>query len=229
MPGVRLSSVTRRRIERLVGRLLRVLAEDDDPARVERAVDVVVSAVHVQRVLGERARGHFQDHRRALARRVVILLDAVDDALARGVVDDALAADRVRDRAALGGVLAFGLDGDRVAAEDVQLAFGKRLLVQLAAFGRRRDGIEDAGVGDPGFGVVGNQLVAVGGDTDPRIAGSARHGRIPPDRGHLPRVEVSLRLAVVVARLLGQLSRILPPVSFLAKDFWTPGRHHGIQ
>ena len=43
--------------QRLVGGLLRVLAEDDDPARVERAVDVVVPAVHVQRVLGERARG----------------------------------------------------------------------------------------------------------------------------------------------------------------------------
>ncbi len=194
MPGVRLSSVTRRRIERLVGGLLRVLAEQDDPAGVERAVDVVVPAVHVERVLGERARGHFQHHRRALARRVVILLDAVDDALARCVVDDALAAHRVRDRAALRGVLAFGLDGDRVAAEDVQLAFGEGLLVELAAFGRGRDRVEDAGVGNPGFSVVGNELVAVGGDTNPRIPGSARHGRIPPDRGHLPRVEVSLGL-----------------------------------
>ena len=69
--------------QRLVGGLLRVLAEDDDPAGVERAVDVVVPAVHVQRVLGQRARRHLQHHRRALAGRVVILLDAVDDALAR--------------------------------------------------------------------------------------------------------------------------------------------------
>ena len=53
--------------QRLVGGLLGVLAEDDDPARVERAVDVVVPAVHVQGVLGEGARGNLQDHRRALA------------------------------------------------------------------------------------------------------------------------------------------------------------------
>ena len=121
--------------ERLVGRLLGVLAEDDDPAGVERAVDIVVAAVDVERVLGERARADLQHHRRALARRVVVLLHAVDDALAGGVVDDALAAHRVGDGAALRGVLAFGLDGDRVAAEDVEFALGKGLLVELAAFG----------------------------------------------------------------------------------------------
>ena len=64
-------------------------------------------AVHVQRVLREGPRGHLQDHRGALAGSVVILLDAVDDALARGVVDDPLAADRIRDRATLRGVLAW--------------------------------------------------------------------------------------------------------------------------
>ena len=101
--------------ERLVGGLLRVLADDHDPAGVERAVNVVVAAVDVERVLGERARAHFEHHGRALAGRVVILLHAVDDALAGGEVDHALAADRVRDGAALGRVLAFGLDGDGVA------------------------------------------------------------------------------------------------------------------
>ena len=142
--------------QRLVGGLLRVLAEDDDPAGIERAVDVVVPAVHVQRVLGERACGDFQHHRRALARRVVILFDAVDNALAGGVIDDALAAHRVRDRPALGGVLAFGFHRDGVAAEDVELPFCIRLLVELAAFGRWRNRIEDAAVCDSGFSVVGN-------------------------------------------------------------------------
>ena len=165
--------------QRLVGRLLGVLAEDDDPAGVERAVDVVVPAVHVQRVLGQRARRHLQHHRRALAGGVVVLLDAVDDALAGGVVDDALPADRVRDGAALGRVLAFGLDGDRVVAEDVELALGKRLLVELAAFSRRRDGIEDTGVGDARFGVVGNQLVPVGGDADSRKWRTTLHDTSP--------------------------------------------------
>ena len=53
-------------------------------------------------------------------------------------------------------------------AEDVELALGEGLLVELAALGRRRDRIEDAGVGDAGFGVVGDELVAVGGDTNRR-------------------------------------------------------------
>ena len=66
---------------------------------------------------------------------MVILLDAVDDALPRCVVDDALAADGVRDGAALRGMLPFRFDGDRVAAEHVQLAFRERLLIELAAFG----------------------------------------------------------------------------------------------
>ena len=167
--------------ERLVGGLLRVLAEDDDPARIERAVDIVVAAVHVEGVLGQRARRDLQHHRRALAGGVVILLDAVDDALAGGVVDDALAADRVRDGAALRGVLAFGFDRDRVLAEDVEFALGECLLIQLAALGGRRDGIEDAGVGDTGLGVVGNQLVAVGGDADPGKTRSVLHQR-PPQR-----------------------------------------------
>ena len=101
--------------ERLVGGLLGVLAEDHDPAGVERAVEIVVAAVDVQRVLGQRARRHLEHHRRALAGRVVVLLHAVDDALAGGEVDDALAAHGVGDGAALRGVLAFGLDGNRVA------------------------------------------------------------------------------------------------------------------
>jgi hypothetical protein len=67
--------------ERLVGGLLRVLGEDDDPPGVERAVDVVVPAVHVEGVLGEGAGHHLEHHRGALAGGVVVLLDAVDDPL----------------------------------------------------------------------------------------------------------------------------------------------------
>ena len=172
--------------ERLVGRLLGVLAEGDDPPRVERAVDVVVSAVHVQRVLGQGARRNLQHHRGALARRVVVLLDAVDDALARRVVDDALPADRVGDGAALGGVFAFRLDRNRVAPEDVQSAFGERLLEELSAFRRRGDRIEDAGLGDAGFRVVGDELVAVGRDADPGIAGPIAHRTPFANRNRTP-------------------------------------------
>ena len=154
--------------QRLVGRLLGVFPEDDDPAGVERAVDVVVPAVDVQRVLGERACGHLQNHRRALARRVVILLDAVDDPLARGVIHHALPADGVRDCAALSGVLSFRLDGDRVTAKDVELALGKRLLVKLTAFSRGCDWIEHTRVGNTRFRMVRNQLVPVRRDADSR-------------------------------------------------------------
>src|SRR5262249_31887891 len=53
---------------------------------------------------------------------------------------------------------------------------GKCLLIELTAFGRGRDGIEDTGVGDARFGVIGHELVSVGGYTDPWIAGLFDHG-----------------------------------------------------
>jgi hypothetical protein len=49
----------------------------------------------------------------------------------------------VRDGATLRSVLALGLDGDGVAAEDIQLAFRECLLIQLAAFSRWGDWIKD--------------------------------------------------------------------------------------
>jgi hypothetical protein len=147
--------------EGLVGGLLGVLAHDHDPAGVERAVDVVVAAMDVEGVLGQRAGAHFKHHGRALAGGVVVLLDAVDDALAGGEVDHALAADGVGDGAALGRVLAFRLNGYGVVAKDVEVPLGVGLLEQLAALGGGRDGIEDAGVGDAGLGVVGDELVSV--------------------------------------------------------------------
>ena len=169
--------------ERLVGGLLRVLAEHHDPAGVERAVDVVMAAVHVQRVLGQRARGDLEHHRRALAGRVVVLLHAINDALARGVVDDPLAANGVGDRSALRRMFAFGLHGDGVAAEDVQLSFCVRLLVKLAALSRRCDWVEDTAICDTGFSMVGHQLIAVGGYADPGIARSRSHESSPPPTG----------------------------------------------
>ena len=59
--------------------------------------------------------------------------------------------------------------------EDVQVAFGIGLLEELAALGGGRDGIKDAGVGDARLGVVGDQLVSVGGNPNAGIASSSRH------------------------------------------------------
>src|ERR1700688_2668584 len=105
--------------ERLIGRLLSVFAEQNDPPGIERAINIVVSAVDVQGLLRESASPYLQTHRRALARRVVILFHAVYDSLARRKIDDPLAADGVRDGSALRRVLAFSLDSNSVVAEDI--------------------------------------------------------------------------------------------------------------
>ena len=125
--------------QRLVGSLLRVFAKQNDPSGIQRAVHVVVAAVHVQRVLGQRARADLQHHGRTLSRRVVILLHAIHHSLSRREIDDALPADGMSDGSALCGVLALGLDGNSAAPENIQLTFGVSLLVQLAAFGGRSD------------------------------------------------------------------------------------------
>ncbi len=156
--------------EGLVGGLLGVLAEDHDPAGVEGAVDVVVSAVDVEGVLGKGAGADLEHHGGTLAGGMVILLDAIDDTLAGGEVDHALAADGVSDGAALGSVLAFGLDGDGIVAEHVQMTLSVGLLEELATFSGGGDGVEHAGVGDARLGVVGDELVSVGGDPDSGIA-----------------------------------------------------------
>ena len=135
MPGVRAQLGDPPENQRLVGRLLGVLAERDDPARIERTVHVVMTAVHVEGMLGQGPGRDFQHHRRAFAWRVVVLLHAIHHPLSGGVIDDALAAHRMGDCPALGRVLAFRFDGDRVQPENIEFAFGVGLLVQLSAFG----------------------------------------------------------------------------------------------
>src|SRR5688572_8288822 len=106
---------------------------------------------------------------------MVVLLHAVDDTLSGRVVDDPLSADRVRDGTTLRRVLSLGFNRDRVSAEHVQFAFGECLLVKLTTLSRGCNWIEDTGIGNPCFGMVGDELIAVGGDANPRIPGSARH------------------------------------------------------
>ena len=106
---------------------------------------------------------------------MVILLDAVDDSLAGGEVDDALAADGVGDGATLSGVLAFSLNGDGVVAKDVEMAFGVGLLEEFAALGGGGDGIKHAGVGDTRLSVVGDELVSVCRNTNAWITRSSGH------------------------------------------------------
>src|SRR5882672_10080943 len=93
----------------------------------------------------------------------------------------------MRNGAALRGVLALGFDRDRVAAENVELALSKRLLVQLASLSGGCNGIKHTSVGDTRFGVVRNQLVAVGRHANSGIPRLTRHTHIPPPRNKTPK------------------------------------------
>jgi hypothetical protein len=119
--------------QRLVGGLLRVLAEQDDPSGVERAVNVIVSAVHVEGMLGKSASHDLQNHGGALDGGMVILLDAIEHALSRGKIDHALATYRMSDSSALGCMLSLSFDGEHAAAENVEATLRKRLLIEFAS------------------------------------------------------------------------------------------------
>jgi hypothetical protein len=79
-------------------------------------------------------------------------------------------------RAPLGGVLAFGLDGDFLLAPNIEFALGVGALVNLAPLRRGCGGIENTAFGDADFDVLGHQSVAVAGDADSGVlrAGLAR-------------------------------------------------------
>ena len=135
----------------MVGGLLRVLGEHDDPTGIERPINIVVAAVHVEGMLGHSPCHDLQNHRGTLARGVIVLLDSINDALAGGKVDNALPTDGVGNRAALGGMFSLRLHGQATPSKYVQAPFGERLLVEFTSFGRRRDRVEDPGVGDARF------------------------------------------------------------------------------
>ena len=84
---------------------------------------------------------------------------------------------------ALRRVLSFCFHGEGVAAEDIQAPFGEGLLVEFAPFGRGRDRVEHASIGNSCFRVVGDELIPVCGDPYSRIARSGGHGSL---RDYLP-------------------------------------------
>ena len=84
----------------------------------------------------------------------------------------------MRNGAALGRMLALRLNGNRVVAKDVQVAFRIGLLKKLAAFRRRCNRIKNAGIGDPRLRVVRDKLIAVCSDPDAGITRSFLH-KIP--------------------------------------------------
>ena len=155
--------------ERLVGGLLSVFGEEHDPAGIECGIDVVVATVDIKGVFGESAGADLEHHGAEFAGSVVVLLDAVNDALAGGEVDGAFAGDRGGDGTALGGVLTLGFDGEGGAAKDIELSFGAGEFEHFAHLGGRSDGIINPGLGNACFGVGSHELITVGGDPDTRI------------------------------------------------------------
>jgi len=134
-------------------------------------------------VLGQRPGDDFQNHRRAFARGVVVLFHSVEDSLTGRKVDNPLSAHRVRNSSALSRVFSFRFHGQRVAAENIQVALGEGLLVKFSTFGGGRDRIEHACIGNSRFGVVGHELVSVCGDPYSRVARGGDHN--PSRYAHL--------------------------------------------
>src|SRR5258707_9102091 len=130
-----------------------------------------MTAVDVERVLGEGSRADFHDHGREFARRMIILLHGVDDALGGGEIDGAPTGDGESCGATLGGVFAFAFDGDFLLTEDVELALRVGLLIDLAAFGGRGDRVKNTALSDTDFDMFGHQLVAITSDADAGIFG----------------------------------------------------------
>jgi len=77
--------------------------------------------------------------------------------------------------AALGRMLALGLDGDGVLPEDIQMAFSICLLEEFAALRGRRNRIKDAGVADSRLGMVRDKLVSICSNPNAGIASSSGH------------------------------------------------------
>src|SRR3974390_1048138 len=82
------------------------------------------------------------------------------------------------NRPALSGVFALRFYGERAAAEHIQAPLGIGLLVELTLFCRGRNGIEDTGVCNAGFGVVRDELITIGGNPDARKARSSGHNHL---------------------------------------------------
>src|ERR1700733_10397101 len=79
-------------------------------------------------------------------------------------------------------MLAFRLNGNGVVAKHVQMPLGVGLLEQLAAFCRRRNGIEHAGVGDARLRVVGDKLVSICRNTNAWITRGSGHKSLSVSR-----------------------------------------------
>ena len=157
----------------LICGLLGITAHQHRPASIHGGIKIIVSTVHVQRVLGERPGAHFQNHGRELAGRVIVLLHGIDNALAGGKVYRTLAGHGHGRGTTLRGVFALGFHRQLLVTPHIQCALRKGLLINLATLGRWCDGIKHSALGDAGFHPLRHQLVAVARYRNTRILGLA--------------------------------------------------------
>src|SRR3954470_19938845 len=162
--------------DRLIGSLLRVFGDQHRPTGVQGRIKIIMAAMDVQGLLGERARANFNHHGRELAGRVVILLHRVNNPLAGREIDGTSSRYGVRRGATLGGVLAFALNGNLLLAENVEFSLRVGLLINLSPFSRRSYGIENTAFRDAGFDVLCNELIPVTRDPDTGIFWRAASG-----------------------------------------------------
>lgn len=83
----------------LVGGLLGIFGKEDGPPGVEGRIDIIMSAVDVKRMFGEGPGRHLHDHGGQFSGGVIILLQTVHNALARGEVHHPFARYRCRNGA----------------------------------------------------------------------------------------------------------------------------------
>jgi hypothetical protein len=108
---------------------------------------------------------HLNHQGRELPWRVVILLQAVHQALPRSKVHNSLSGHRKRDGPTLGRVLALGFNGHLRATEHIELSFGISLLKDLAHFSGRRNRVKHTGVRQADLGILSDKVITGGGDS----------------------------------------------------------------
>ena len=134
-----------------IGRFLRVLRHHLDEAGVVGAVIIVVRAMHVERILGDRAAAHVQHVRQAFADRGVERFVHEGHALRGGEIHRAHPGHRQPRSDPGGGVFRFRFDEDERPAGRVQMPGGDRFRPVFAHLRRRRDRVGAGAVGGFAF------------------------------------------------------------------------------
>ena len=168
IPGLRVSSAMRCAIRLRSATSCTFLAKSWKEARVVDRVVVVVSRVHVERVLGHGPAGDVEHVGQSLAHGRIERLVHVGDALAAREVGRAEPRHAHPGHHAGGGVLALGLEEDQAAAVHVRRACGNRGGPALSHLGGGGDGIGAGRLAGGRLRADHGPTAIVGGE-DPRV------------------------------------------------------------